>query len=268
MAFEWDMAQIYWLRNSLAQTAARFEDKIEVAGSSLEIDAAAVGAPPGGFFDFLSRYSVFENKAPSETLDEEELLRASARVLLLAEKWGWSLVSLGEVTLVVICSKMTRGLRTRLGGEELRPGILAAKAVTRVVIVEANRLVPDDVNLPVIARYASGQPLRRAIEEVVEKERREHYPVLWFLRRRIFREVLVMKGKTVHANEIDLAGAVEDIGIRRVVESVGVRRVIDEVGLPALLEVVEIGELIEAIGLPELERKIQEMKRSGRSRGD
>lgn len=276
MGFEWDAAQGAWLSRRLAGKAARYEEKIEVAGSALEIDAAAEDVGTDDFFDFLTRISVFENKAPGERVDEDELLLVSARTLLLVRKWRLGLSSLQEITQVVICSRLSRKLRGELGGKAIRGGIFETRLVTRLVIVEADRLPVTHANLSVLVRYASIPRVRSAIAKIVEQDLREHYAVLWVLRRELFREVLVMKGKTVAAKEIDLKAAIEDIGIRNVVDSVGLESVIEAVGLESVIEAVGLESVIEAVGLEKvvetvgvkaLRRKLDEIeKRDRRSR--
>jgi hypothetical protein len=257
----WDDVQEKWLELRLAPRSRRFEPKAPVAGGSLEIDAVAEDPGPDPFFDFLTPLSLFENKAPSELFDGRDLMLGSARALLLACRRKLPLAELQSISQVVLCSRATEEVREALSAHELRPGILVGRFQTRFVLVEANGLALQEQNLSVIVHYASGEALRRAVEHVVDAELRQHYSVLWFIRRDVFKEVLAMKGKTLDENEIQVREAAEELGIRRVIEDIGLARVIEEVGLARVIEEVGLDRVLGSIGFERLEQAVEELRR-------
>jgi hypothetical protein len=245
----WDDIQEKWLELRLAPRSRRFEPKAAVAGGSLEIDAVADEPGPDAFFDFLTPVTLFENKAPGEVFDGRDLMLCSARALLLAYRRKMPLAGLEQLGQVVLCSRATEEVREVLSGRELRPGIVEGRFQTRVVLVEADRLELLEQNVPLILHFASGEALRRAVEHIVEAELKQHYSVLFFLRREVFKEVLAMQGKTLDENEIQVREALEELGIRRVVEEIGLARVIEEVELVRVIEEVGLARVIEEVGL-------------------
>src|SRR5262245_47827920 len=235
MAFPWDDVQQRWLERRLAGSARRFESKVQVAGSSLEIDAAAEHAGPDDFFDFLGDLTLFENKAPSEVFGEVDLYLVSARTLLYAAQQRLELSELEKVTQVVLCSQVTAKLRRRLKERELRPGVWEARFSGRLLVVEANALEVCEEALGVLVHFASGAALRRVLERIVRERRTEYYGVLWLLRRKPFQEVLSEMGEMLDDTMIDVREAVEELGIEHVVDSVGLPRVIEAVGAERVL---------------------------------
>jgi hypothetical protein len=249
MAFPWDHVQQRWIERRLAAASRRFETNVTVAGSSLEIDAAAEQVGPDAFFDFLGPISLFENKAPSEVFAVADLLLVGARTLLYAQQHKMDLRALERVTQVILCSNATAKLRRHLKTCELRPGIWEGRFNGRLVVVEANGLDVCEATLAVLVHYATGSNLRKGIELIVRTGRTEYYGVLWLLRRKPFQEVLNAMGQAVDQTMIDVREGIEELGIKHVVESVGLERVIESVGLERVIESVGLERVIESVGL-------------------
>jgi hypothetical protein len=256
VAFEWDHIQTRWLERRLGPLSRQVQSKVEVAGSQLEIDLVVEQPAPEAFFDFLGQLTLIENKAPGQSFSRAHLCRCAARTLLYVERRGLALRALKEITQLLLCARASVEVLRELPWRSLRPGILESRFVTRLVLVEANRLPVEASTLELLTHYASGKKLRETIQYVVDHEVHPLYTALWFLHRRQFKEILRMKGKSSRALDIDIRGAVEELGLKRVVEEVGLKRVVEEVGLKRVVEEVGLKRVVEEVGLEALIREV------------
>ncbi|MBI3272509.1 MAG: hypothetical protein HYZ53_26195 [Planctomycetes bacterium] len=260
MAFAWDDLQEKWLERRLAPAARRFESKVTVAGGNLELDAVAEKPRGDAFLDFLTRWSVFENKAPKTAFGLADLYLLGARTLLFAERRELGLSELADLTQVVLCSHATKEVRREVGRQELHPGVLEGRFVARLVLVEANRVPVSEESLGFLLYWASGKRLREAIEATVDGERREYYSMLWFMRKDEFREVLAMKGKTLDETTLSVREAVEELGIERVVDAVGLERVVAAVGLERVVDAVGLEQIGDSVGVERIRALLRRME--------
>jgi hypothetical protein len=252
MAFAWDEIQERWLARRFGGRCERFQGKVAVAGGSLEIDALAEGARGDPLFDFLTKLTLFENKAPDETFQGSDLLLVAARTLLLLHRRRLQPPALADVTQVVLCSRAAAKLHRQLGLHQVRPGVYEGHFVARLILVQANDVTVQHETLAFLVHYASGRALRKAVEAAVDAQRTELYPVLWLLRGKVFKEVLAMKGKTVDPLMLEVREAVEEIGIAHVVEQVGIKRVVEEVGIEQVVEALGVEQVVEALGVEQV----------------
>ncbi|MBI3269635.1 MAG: hypothetical protein HYZ53_11485 [Planctomycetes bacterium] len=221
---------------------------MSVAGGNLELDAVAEAPPRDAFLDFLTRWSVFENKAPKKAFGRRDLLLLGARTLLFAERRNLGFADLDELSQVVLCSHATAEVRRAVAKRELHPGMVEGHFVARLVLVEANRVPVSEESLGFLLYWASGRRLREAIEASVDGDRREYYSMLWFVRKEPFREVLAMKGKTLDETTLSIRDSVEELGIERVVDAVGLGRVLDAVGPERVIDALGPQRVLDALG--------------------
>ncbi|MBI3269693.1 MAG: hypothetical protein HYZ53_11775 [Planctomycetes bacterium] len=222
---------------------------MSVTGGNLELDAVAEEARGDAFLDFLTRWSVFENKAPEEAFGRADLLLLGARTLLFAERRKLGLTDLDDLTQVVLCFHATAEVHRALAQRELYSGIVEGRFVARIMLVKAKSVPVSAESLESLLYWASGKRLREAIELAVEGERHEFYSMPWFVRKEAFTEVLAMKGKTMDETTLSIRESVEELGIERVVDSVGLERVIDAVGLERVVKAVGPERVVDAVGL-------------------
>ncbi len=248
MAFQWDDLQE---RAWLAQLRARrieTESKRTLAGSALHLDLAArgdlSGIPP---FESIPPGTVaFEFRAPGRTTGCADVYRFYGLLGLLLERDDRDglMPDLDSTTGILIASRVSkRVLRNlALGPEEVEAGVFALTRLRpKIVLFAADRLVPGSRTASIILYHGTDRAVERLLRERPVEEWLGAVGRVYIYRRRVLDPALERRGIAMSKLQIDVAEAVEFIGVKRVIDEVGIKRVVEEIGLERVLEAIGPG---------------------------